>query len=46
VEVFVSPWSFLDMPAKIFLGCLAAAAFWLWTWWPLPQARSESRNRA
>lgn len=46
LEVFVSPWPFLDVYSKIVLGLLAAGAFWLWTWWPLPQARKESRSRA
>jgi len=46
LEVFVSPWSFFDMRAKILIGTLTAGAFWLWTWWPLPQARSESRSQA
>jgi uncharacterized membrane protein SpoIIM required for sporulation len=46
LEVFVSPWPLFDTHSKILIGLLTAAAFWLWTWWPLPQARSESRSRA
>jgi uncharacterized membrane protein SpoIIM required for sporulation len=46
LEVFVSPWPLLTTQHKIVLGMLIAAAFWLWTFWPLPQARMESRSRA
>ncbi len=46
LEVFVSPWPRLDYGDKILLGALAAGAFWVWTFWPLPQARSDSRSRA
>jgi uncharacterized membrane protein SpoIIM required for sporulation len=46
LEVFVSPWPLFDTHSKILIGILAAGAFWLWTWWPLPQARNESRSRA
>lgn len=45
LEVFVSPWSLFDTHDKILIGILTASAFWLWTWWPLPQARNESRSR-
>lgn len=43
LEVFVSPWPFLDYQSKIWLGIIAAVAFWAWTFWP--QAYSESRKR-
>lgn len=45
LEVFVSPWPWLDYDDKILIGALAAGGFWLWTFWPLPQARRESRSR-
>lgn len=34
LEVFVSPWPFLDFQSKIMIGIIAAIAFWLWTFWP------------
>jgi len=46
LEVFISPWSLFDTHDKLLIGLLTAGAFWLWTWWPLPQARNESRSRA
>ena len=47
LEVFVSPWPLLDDQGKVMIGMLTASAFWLWTFWPLPQAASsDSRNRA
>lgn len=46
LEVFVSPWPFFDTHSKILIGLLTASAFWLWTFWPLPQARSDARRRA
>ncbi len=45
LEVFVSPWPFLDYQSKILIGIIAAIAFWLWTFWPQPQACKESRSR-
>jgi uncharacterized membrane protein SpoIIM required for sporulation len=46
LEVFVSPWPFFHTHSKILIGMLTASAFWLWTLWPLPQARSDARMRA
>ena len=46
LEVFVSPWPFLDYQSKMLIGLAAAGAFWLWTFWPLPQAYRDSRRRA
>jgi uncharacterized membrane protein SpoIIM required for sporulation len=46
LEVFVSPWPFFHTHSKILIGILTASAFWLWTFWPLPQARSDARMRA
>jgi uncharacterized membrane protein SpoIIM required for sporulation len=46
LEVFVSPWPLLTTQAKILVGIVTAAAFWLRTFWPLPQARRESLSRA
>jgi uncharacterized membrane protein SpoIIM required for sporulation len=46
LEVFVSPWPFYSSHNKILIGILTASTFWLWTLWPLPQARSDTRTRA
>ena len=46
LEVFVSPWPFYSSQSKILIGILTATAFWLWTFRPLPQARSDARMRA
>jgi uncharacterized membrane protein SpoIIM required for sporulation len=46
LEVFVSPWPFYSSHSKILIGILTASTFWLWTLWPLPQARSDARRRA
>jgi uncharacterized membrane protein SpoIIM required for sporulation len=46
LEVFVSPWPFYSSHSKILIGILTASTFWLWTLWPLPQARSDTRRRA
>lgn len=43
LEVFVSPWPFLDFQSKILIGVIAAMAFWTWTFWP--QSKREG-NRA
>ncbi len=43
LEVFVSPWPFMDYQSKILMGITAASAFWIWTFWP--QACSDSRSR-
>lgn len=34
IEVFVSPWDYLPMQGKIVLGIIAAALFWVWTFFP------------
>ncbi len=34
IEVFVSPWDYLDPKGKIIVGLVAAACFWLWTFKP------------
>jgi len=46
LEVFVSPWPFIAYQSKMLIGLAAAGAFWLWTFWPLPQACKDSRKRA
>ena len=46
IEVFVSPWPFFSPQSKIGIGLLAAVAFWVWTFWPLPHALNDSRIRA
>jgi uncharacterized membrane protein SpoIIM required for sporulation len=46
LEVFVSPWPFYSSNSKILIGILTASTFWLWTLWPLPQARSDARMQA
>jgi len=46
LEVLVSPWPFYRSHSKILIGVLTASTFWLWTLWPLPQARSDARMQA
>ena len=34
IEGFVSPFHYLSYGAKLSLGIIVAAAFWMWTLWP------------
>ncbi len=39
LEVFVSPWPFLEFQSKIMIGIIAGIAFWVWTFWPQSKGR-------
>jgi len=50
IEAFISPQASIDPEIKFGIGAIAAALFWLWTFWPVGRLRSGSsrggRNRA
>jgi uncharacterized membrane protein SpoIIM required for sporulation len=42
LEVFVSPWPTFSVTQRIGLGLLAAAAYWGWTFWPIPEGEEKA----
>lgn len=46
LEVFVSPFPYFSVGQRILLGLVAAAAYWLWTFWPIPPSTTERSDEA
>lgn len=44
LEVFVSPFPYFSVGQRILLGLVAAAAYWIWTFWPLPVVATDERS--